>query len=107
MKLRMQKNSIRFRLSPHDLEQLAAESFLQEVIVFSPDKTFHFRVELAVQLEKPELDYQSNRLNFRVPEFQGRRWLESNTVEIIHLQEHPESQNLQIILEKDLKPHRK
>lgn len=94
MKLRIRGNSIRFRLTKSEVERLATERLVEEVVHFSP-QNFSYAIE---QSSMPSLraSFENGKLTVFVPPETARQWAESEQVGL-----EGGDGELRILLEKD------
>ncbi|MEP7317162.1 MAG: hypothetical protein ABI921_00420 [Panacibacter sp.] len=98
MKLRFEKNSIRFRVRKSDLEQLNHQGFVQESVQF-PGATFMFQLRVSGNAE-PGAEFNDNSITANIPVGIATEWMNTDEVGIYHMQ-HTGDQTLEITIEKD------
>lgn len=98
MKLRFEKNSIRFRVRKSDLEQLNHQGFVQESVQF-PGTTFMFQLRVSGNAE-PGAEFNDNSVTANIPVGMATEWMNTDEVGIYHMQ-HTGDQTLEITIEKD------
>ena len=104
MKLRLAKQSLRFRLSPADIEALKAQQSIKEELPISSSLTWSYELRTASFVNETQLKTDHNSVQILLPENDFLSWLQSEEIEWEYGQTSP---LLQISIEKDLKPHRK
>lgn len=106
MKLRIKGNSLRLRVSPTELERIAAQGWVEDSVRFAADTALSYRLEvgagggLAAALE-------AGRIRVTVPRAAVERWRRDDEVAIGGEQALPDGETLNILIEKDfecLKP---
>jgi hypothetical protein len=105
MKVRIQQDGIRFRLSDQDVNRLKGGSPLQEALIIGPDQ----RIVYAVRLEEADrihLRYSDGKIEAVVPAETARLWLESQRIGLKTTVDNG-SGGILITLEKDLDPRLK
>lgn len=98
MKLRFEKNSIRFRVRKSDLELLNQQGFVQESVQF-PGNVFMFQLRVSSEVE-PAAEFSGNSITASIPAGMATAWMNTGEVGIYHVQ-HIDNQTLEIIIEKD------
>ena len=96
MKLRLTSRDLRLRLSPQDVEALAAGTDLQETLSLpSGQVTF----ALACDGAEVGAELRADRLRVWVPAVEAQRWARSDEVTL-----SAELPECQILIEKDRRP---
>jgi len=103
MKLRLYKDSVRFRIDMDDVDQLRDTGIVTctSHFGFGFNHSFIYQVTFVDQPEANVI-LEGNMLNLQVPLEDGREWLDSAELGYYKLKQFGEHQ-LRIILEKDLK----
>ncbi|PSR56598.1 hypothetical protein AHMF7605_25425 [Adhaeribacter arboris] len=103
MKLRIQGNSLRLRLSEAEVTQFAETGQVEETIVFSPDKTNALRYILQQTSDKEvNIRFTGNTITVFIPEPMAQKWVDTDLIGFDDLIELGNDQQLRIIVEKDL-----
>lgn len=105
MKLRIQHNSVRFRLSEEDMSLLKSESSLQERLDIGPGQQLAYGVYIR-ESNRMYLQYREGEIRAIIPTETARLWMESQRTGLRTMVENGESSVL-FILEKDLAPRKK
>ena len=102
MKLRIKGNSIRFRLSRPDIEQLVKKGYLEEKTDFG---LHQFSYALNVVSDNNELydDFSDGLMIMHIPKDFVLGWLDSDKVGFEHQQDIDGISTLYLVLEKDFK----
>lgn len=98
MKLRFEKNTLRYRLRKSDLEQLNQHGFVKDTVAF-PSDNFQYELRIA---EVPDItaDIHQNFISVQLPVTVANTWI--NTEEVgIYQSISIAGQVLNIIIEKD------
>ena len=103
MKIRLSSQSIRFRLNPEDLTQLANRQNIIETISVTDGLKWQFELQVVAGLESGKAEFAGTRLILELPETEILSWLESKSLNWEYKQTHP---NLEFSVEKDVKPDR-
>ena len=101
MKLRIRGNSIRLRLTRSEVEQLASEGEVEEVVHFGqPDLPFTYRITTS-NSEKVAARFEGRRISVSIPLAEADAWSGSEDVAVEGFQTIDENQRLRILVEKD------
>ena len=95
MKLRINGNSVRMRLSPDEVEALVSQGKTQSTCAF-PESTLSYGL-VASQGVEIEVRYDKDTIQVMIPETQLKGWDKDNRVGF----EHHTSEGLFILIEKD------
>ena len=103
MKLRIQGNSLRLRLSEAEISQFAEAGQVEETIAFSPDETNALRYTLQQTSEKEvSVRFTNNVITISIPETMAQKWTDTNLVGFDDLINLGNEKQLRIVVEKDL-----
>ncbi|HTD15422.1 MAG TPA: hypothetical protein VK673_09595 [Chthoniobacterales bacterium] len=103
MKLRLEFNSIRFRLKRSEVEQFARTGRVEEKITFGSgdDKTFRYLLESADSVSSPSATLTPHTIIVQVPPEAVTRWASSDQTGIESEQLVDHQTSLRILIEKD------
>jgi hypothetical protein len=103
MKLRIQGDSIRIRLSLKETAKIAEGTFVQEVTHFPGDQTLHYVLEPSVASEVMYARFTEGRVVVSLPMALAKSWAQSKEVSLETHQTLPEdpSKSLYLLVEKD------
>jgi hypothetical protein len=101
MKVRIQGNSIRVRLTQSEVDRLASGGSVEQTTSFSPLAKLCSRVESVSKLQKPSATFESQCITLRLPSIEARQWAESDQVGIEAEQPIGDGTSLRMIVEKD------
>lgn len=104
MKLRLQADSIRVRLSEEEVRQLGRDGNLRESIILAPGKALEYHLELAA-VDRPAVSIQNSAIRIRIPDVAANAWIESSETAL----QAPESPAgiASVIVERDIDPAQK
>ncbi len=104
MKLRIQRNSIRFRLTSNELQQFSEEGIIQESIQFSPSKhqTLTYMLEIYEKIPHICTSFDGQEIRIYLPAKLANNWITTDQVSLHHKVELGHQQFLDILIEKDL-----
>jgi len=99
MKIRIRGNSIRFRLTQSEVNQLCSEGKIEEITNL-PSGNFHYKVE-ASRNSKIFADIVGNSIILSIPEQQLLGWESNGNVGFYQTQQLHDNKALELTLEKD------
>jgi hypothetical protein len=100
MKLRFEKNSLRYRLRKSEVEQLTHKGFLKESVTF-PSSVLSFELHVTDDVNDPVAEFSNNTVIVNVPIGIATEWINTDEVGIYHLAHVNENETLDILIEKD------
>ncbi len=100
MKLRLYRNSIRFRLSPGEVEQLHQRGSLSESISITPNVDFVYGLH-SRPIAAAKVTFDSKTLAVELPQTAVAHWAAGSDVEITAEQDVGGGRRLKILIEKD------
>jgi hypothetical protein len=105
MKLRIQANSIRFRITPTELHALATRGRVESAIQLGPaaDDRLSYALEVSRECSAVRLEYRPGKVCAVLPEESVREWASTEQVAIGGLQQVANGGELKILIEKDFK----
>ena len=101
MKLRIQANSVRVRLTQGEVRTLAQGQGVEQTTRFSPASAVVTRIETAAQTPSVAARFDGRRLTLSISLELVRRWADTEEVGIEGEQSIGEDQWLHILIEKD------
>ena len=106
MKLRIHRNSVRFRLGRSEVERLLETGKIQEHVSFGPESAHRLWYTLELSETEPEICAAFDCTNLRIvlPTRLARRWASSDEVGIEAAQDVGggiSGEQLQVLIEKD------
>ena len=100
MKLRIRGNSIRFRLSRSELDQLGSRGVVRDSISFGAGASLSYGIEVSAA-DKLTVSHESHTILVTLPKPLAQRWALPEEVAVQGDQPLDASENLSILLEKD------
>ena len=103
VKLRLQFNSVRFRLKRGEVEQLARTGRVEEKILVGSgdDETFDYLLESTAAVSSPIASVTARGIIVQVPSDEVMKWASTDQVGIEGRQPADNETSLQILIEKD------
>ncbi|MDQ4140955.1 MAG: hypothetical protein M3142_10565 [Bacteroidota bacterium] len=103
MKLRIQENSLRLRLSEAEVIQFADTGQVEETIVFGPDQTNALRYILQqTSIQEVSVRFTDNTIVVSIPKTKAQKWTNTDLIGFDDLIELGNEKQLRIVVEKDL-----
>jgi hypothetical protein len=100
MKLRIKGNSLRLRVSPTEMEQIAAQGWVEDTVRFAADAALRYRLEVA-PADRLAATFEGGGICVTVPVGAAERWRRAGEVTISGEQALPGDETLNILIEKD------
>lgn len=101
MKLRLHRNSVRFRLSPADVARLESGGSIAETTAFGPDIEFSYCLEARADIEAMRAVLKSHCLCVEIPAVLVQGWSRTEAVGLHDIQSFGNGKTLEILVEKD------
>lgn len=102
MKFRCTKNSIRLRLRRSEIDQLAKERRVEELVTFGPGSVLAIILKTDPNVEHINAHCNGNIVAINLPDFIANEWIHSDEISLKTNQLSGESEPLNILIEKDL-----
>jgi len=100
MKIRIKGNSIRFRLTQSEVQQLSETGSVKETTIFGPN-VFQYQVKLMSSVQNLQASYYNDTILMMIPEADGKNWFHNDTIGFEHEVELSKGKKLHLLLEKD------
>ena len=103
MKLRIQGNSLRFRVTRPEVARLMDAGRIEETVYFAADgeHKLTYALEHDAKADSIALRYQAAGVTVILPAEQARVWAEGDSVGIYHAADVGDHGTLEVIVEKD------
>jgi hypothetical protein len=101
MKLHINGNSLRLRLSQSEVAQFSKTGFVEDSVQFAPGAHFAYALESLSSLKAPQAHYANGSLSIRVPGADATDWVMSDRIGISGEQPLESGKSLSILIEKD------
>jgi len=102
MKLRVRGNSIRLRLSQHELSALLTSGAVEEGVNFPSGQSLRYRLE-SVPGATPQAEFASGRVTVRFGRDAVAAWSDPAQVSLEAEQALPGGERLKLLVEKDFR----
>lgn len=106
MKLRLEKDKVRLRLSPNEIRALKVEKFIGEKIQLSEENGFSYSIQLIDHSERCMINFKSHSLELRVPNAIADKWMDSNQIGIKEIIDTDQGGKIVLYVEEDLPPRK-
>lgn len=106
MKLRLEKETVRLRLSPDELRKLKSEKTIVEKISVSKENRFSYSIQIADHHETCYMDFKDNSLEVSIPNTLADKWMNSNQVAIKETIDTDSGETIVLVIEEDLPPRK-
>jgi hypothetical protein len=100
LKLRIQDNSIRFRLTRSEVDTLGQDGSVSGVVHFPGGSSLEYTVETSSLTGQPRANFSHDRLVVQIPQAAARQWAATEQVSITGAESLDEG-SLAILVEKD------
>jgi hypothetical protein len=101
MKLRINRNSLRFRLTPTDVARLDEIGAISEKAEFAPGVEFSYTIRARSALHAMRANLDANSICVDIPTATVSEWRQSDAVELHHTQPLDNGGTLDVLVEKD------
>ncbi|MGV3641234.1 MAG: DUF7009 family protein [Adhaeribacter sp.] len=104
MKLRIQGNSLRLRVSEAEVAQLEKTGRLGEVLTLGPlpEQGLHYVLLVSSRHQTMEAHFADNTITVFLPQQAAVQWINSNQNGLEQVIENGAGPNLRLLVEKDL-----
>jgi hypothetical protein len=107
MKLRLDKYSVRLRLSKEEILNLQNDGYLEEKVSFSENNYFQYVIEIVEDIDTCEVYFGEEGLEVDIPFEISEKWINSNQVGIKESIETDEGDSITLLIEEELPPRKK
>ena len=102
MKIRIQRNSVRFRLSRTDIKKLSAEGYLEEITPFANSR-FIYAVQKSANASMLSADFENGKILLHIPDHFTIGWADNDVVGHSAEMALQNGDSLKLLIEKDFK----
>ncbi|CAG5003791.1 hypothetical protein DYBT9275_03230 [Dyadobacter sp. CECT 9275] len=102
MKIRINGNSVRYRLSKSEVEKLAADGYLESHATFGTQR-FIYAIEETAVFEKLSAAFKENKITVYAPMDFLKTWADSQTIGLDATIRYDDGETLYLLIEKDFK----
>jgi len=101
MKLRIQENSIRLRLTQKEVGELRRAGRVEATICFTPGRALSYSIESLAEASEPTVTFQDNAIRTVIPAEAAIRWADTDEIGIEAYQAAGPNLELRLLIEKD------
>jgi hypothetical protein len=101
MKLRLHRNSVRYRLSPADVTRLDSGGSISETTAFGPELEFSYSLRVRADIEAMRAVLNNHSLSVEIPAALVHDWSNTRAVGLHDIQSFSNGKTLEILIEKD------
>lgn len=101
MKLRIQDNSVRLRLTRSEVDRLSRDGSVSAAISFPGGSSLEYSVESSSMTGQPRADFSADRIVVQIPAPVVQKWAATEEVSIAGVQPLDKNGELLILVEKD------
>jgi hypothetical protein len=106
MKLRLEKELVRLRLSPVEIDLLNSKKSISEKISISNENEFNFSINIVGQIENCMVVFNTNAMDISVPNTIANKWIGTNQIGIKEIIVTDDGGSIVLIVEEDLPPRK-
>jgi hypothetical protein len=103
MKIRIQGNSIRFRLKQFEVEALAEKKIVKEILAFGDEEKDQLLFILQVVNRGFSLEQNTSGIQLNIPENVANEWTQTELIGFEQKIITPKGKEINILVEKDFK----
>lgn len=103
MKIRIQGNSLRYRLKQFEVEALAEKKIVKEVISFGEEEKYQLQFVLQIVNEEFSLEQKATIIQLNIPENIAAEWASTELVGFEQNIRTAKGKEINILVEKDFK----
>jgi len=101
LKLRIQDNSVRLRLTRSEVDRLSRDGSVSAAISFPGGSSLEYSVESSSMTGQPRADFSADRIVVQIPAPVVQKWAATEEVSIAGVQPLDKNGELLILVEKD------
>ena len=106
MKLRLEKGTIKIRITPEEKKELENKNLLSEQLYINEVNQFAYTINIKKDLEICLVKFGENQLSVTVPEEKVIKWFNSNQIGIKETIITDKGEFIVLTLEEDLPPRK-
>ncbi len=104
MKVRIQGNSLRFRLKQFEVESFAKDNLVKEELVFGAAMFMRLQFILcAADVSEMHVEYQTGKVTVSIPLVVAEKWTATSLVGFEEKVAMPTGESIKVLIEKDFK----
>ncbi len=101
MKIRIQGNTIRLRLTQPEIDQLRVEGKVEQSTDFGSEYRFQYSIFFSSATNEVVASFKEGHMGVVVPEVLGKRWIDTTQTGIENSEYTGRGPGLKILVEKD------
>ena len=103
MKLRIQGNSLRFRLSEQEVQQFGETGRVEEAVAFGlgPEQSLHYVLALREAVAAISVEFRGKAIMVYIPESAAAAWISNSDTALSGVADNGTAQGLKVLIEKD------
>ncbi|SHN31400.1 hypothetical protein SAMN04488057_11924 [Cyclobacterium lianum] len=101
MKLRINNNSIRLRLTQSEVERIGKGYSLHQALKLGEDQVLTYALIPRDKLDSPKATFLNQHLEVYLPSALGKSWAGTDEVSIRHVQQEGTDRECLLLIEKD------
>ncbi len=102
MKLRLEKDKVRLRLSSDELKILINEKFINEKIQLAKDNEFSYSVKIDDHSDRCMVNFKCHGMELSIPSASAEKWMNTNQVGIKETVVSKDGGKISVFVEEDL-----
>ena len=107
MKLRIENNSIRLRLSPSEVELFGQTGKVEGISVFGPENQLNYVLVRDEATKRMHASLENQTITVLIPRTFATKWIETSLVGLEEMIMVAEGTHLHLLVEKDFQKKRK
>jgi len=101
MKIRIQGNTIRLRLTQPEIVCLGSKGLVEQSTDFDNHSIFKYSISFSLSANEPEAGFSNGHINITIPEYTRKSWIDTNKTGIENEEYTNQGPGLKILVEKD------
>lgn len=106
MKLRLEKDTVRLRLSPDEIRTLKFEKYIIEKFHLSEENRFSYSIKLIDHSDRCMINFKSQSMELSVPVAIADKWMDSSRIGIKETIVTDQGGEIVLYVEEDLPPRK-
>ena len=107
MKLRLEKGTVKIRLSQEEIKTLIAGNSISEFLYISEENKFEYSIHIIENHDSSSILFKSSSLSIHIPSSKAEKWMNSHQIGIKEIIVTDQAKEMILIVEEDLPPRKK